>query len=164
MLTLNATGMLVVLLISVMLAALVMAAVLPVALVARATRPRRNPLARVFGSRELRALDEDLNKVAAEELERIAVDVVQYVTGDAGYVVVVSDCPRRSLALWLSDGRLLRVDGVARLTRSLLLHRAANDRLHPAQLDQEGYEYRLLLRGESGTEMHIHTPLISLTQ
>jgi hypothetical protein len=111
----------------------------------------------------MRELDEDLNKVAAEELARIAVDVVQYVTGDAGYVMVVSDCPRRSLALWLSDGRLLRVDGVARLTRSLLLHRAANDRLHPAQLEQEGYEYRLLLRGESGTEMHIHTPLISLT-
>jgi HAMP domain-containing protein len=121
------------------------------------------PLTSVLRARELRKLDAHLNQVAADELGRLARDVVHYVAGDVGHVVVISDHPRHSIALGLSDGHLLTISGVTRVTRSLLLHHAANDKLRPARVERDGYSYRLLLRGESGHEMRIHTPMVSLT-
>jgi hypothetical protein len=111
----------------------------------------------------MRELDAQLNQVAVDELGRLCRDVVQYVAGDVGHVVIISDHPRHGIVLELSDGHLLTLSGVTRLTRSLLLHRAANDKLRPACVERDGYSYRLLLRGESGYEMRIHTPLVSIS-
>jgi hypothetical protein len=122
----------------------------------------REPLTRVFRARELRKLDAHLNQVAVDELGRLARDVVHYVAGDVGHVVVIADHPRHGIVLGLSDGHLLTVSGVTRVTRSLLLQRAANDKLRPTRVERDGYSYRLLLRGESGYEMKINTPMVSL--
>jgi len=123
-----------------------------------------NPLRQVFRRREFRKLDAQLDEVATDERNRLAHDVVRYVAGQVGHVVVIADQPRDVLVLLLSDGSLLTLNGVTRLTRALLLHRAANDKLRPARVDSNVSVHHLLLRGDSGNEMTISTHTVSLTQ
>jgi hypothetical protein len=123
----------------------------------------RDPLRRVFRAGELRKLDARLDQIAADERSRLARDVVLYVAGDVGHVVAISDRPRHGIALGLSDGRLMMLSNVTRVTHSLLRHRVGKDKLRPARIERDGYFYRLLLSGESGTDMTIHTPMVSIT-
>jgi hypothetical protein len=126
---------------------------------------KADPLTQVFGARELRKLDAHLDQIAVDELGRLVLEVGRYIAGEVGHVVVISDQPRDgdSIVLQLSDGRLMTLTGVARVTRGLLQHRAANDKLRPARVDRDAYSCRLLLRGESGYEMRIHTRRVFLT-
>jgi hypothetical protein len=129
----------------------------------RGRKAERDPLTGVFGARELRKLDAHLDQVAVEELRRLPLELVQYVAGEVGHVVVIADQPLGGIVLGLSDGRLMTLTGVARATRGLLLHRIANDKLRPASVDRDGFSCRLLLRGESGYEMRVHTRRVFLT-
>jgi hypothetical protein len=105
---------------------------------ARVTRQRRrDPVAQLFRSRELQELDVHLNLVAEDERQRLDADVLRYVAGEAGHVVVVSDW-RYGIALGLSDGRRIALGGVSRATRKLLAHRVAQDRLRLARVECDG--------------------------
>jgi hypothetical protein len=123
-----------------------------------------DPLTEVFARRELRKLNTQLERVAEDERSRLARNVASYIAGDVGHVVLVADQPRDVLVLLLSDGRLLTLNGVTRVTRGLLLHRAANDKLRPAGVDNNISFCHLRLRGDSGREMTISTHTVSLTQ
>lgn len=129
----------------------------------RRRKASQDPLSRVFGARELRKFDAHLDKVAVDELGRLILELRRYVAGEVGHVVVISNQPGEGIVLGLSDGRLMTLTGVARVTRGLLPSRAANDKLRPARVDHDGYTCRLLLRGESGFEMSIHTRRVYLT-
>jgi hypothetical protein len=122
----------------------------------------RDPLTRVFGPKELRALDAHLDEIAAAELGRIDADVVRYVAGDVGHVVVVLDRTHNGIELALSDGRRLTLGVVSASTRKQLQHRATNDKLRPASIERNALSYLLLLRGETGAEMEIHARRVVL--
>ena len=125
-------------------------------------RPRRrDPVAQVFRSRELQELDAHLDRVAVEERHRMDADVLRYVAGEAGHVVVVSDW-RYGVALDLSDGRRLALGGVSRVTRRLLAHRVTQDRLRLARVECDGVSYRLTLRGDAGDEIEIFSRRVAL--
>lgn len=115
-----------------------------------------DPLARVFRPDELRRLDAHLDEIADAELRRIDADVVRYVAGVVGHVVVISDHRRDGIALALSDGHRLTLGVVSGTTRKQLLHRATRDKLRPASIEWNGFSYLLLLRGEEGAEMEVH--------
>jgi hypothetical protein len=128
----------------------------------RSTRRRpRDPVAQLFRSRELQELDAHLNLVAVAERHRLDAEVVRYVAGEAGHVVVVSDW-RYGVALDLSDGRRIALGGVSRVTRRLLVHRVTQDRLRLARVECDGVSYRLTLRGEAGDEIEIFSRRVAL--
>jgi hypothetical protein len=129
----------------------------------RRRRTRRDPLSAVFPPLELRRLDAHLDRVGVRELERLTHDIVRYVDGKAGHVVVISDLPHGRIVLELSDGRLMTLNGVTRATRGLLQDRAVNDKLRPSRVDRDDRTCRLVLRAESGYEMNVSTRMVSLT-
>jgi hypothetical protein len=124
-------------------------------------RAARDVLRRVFRRREYRELDARLERIAVDELRRLEISAKRYIAGDVGYVVVISDS-RHGIGLGLSDGRRLELGGVSRSTLRQLEWGAAEDRLRPAHVTRDSFSYRLLLRGESGTEMEVFARRITL--
>jgi hypothetical protein len=137
--------------------------VLAVRRIRRRRWARRDTLSAVFDPRELRRLDAHLDRVGVMELKSLTHDVVRYVEGEAGHVVVISDLPHGRIVLQLSDGRLMTLIGVTQATRGLLQYRAANDKLRPSHVDRDEVACRLVLRGDSGYEMNISTRMVSVT-
>jgi hypothetical protein len=129
----------------------------------RASRRRhgRDPFMRAFHPRELRELDEALEEIAVAELHRLHANVVRYVSGPAGHVVAVTES-RHGVALVLSDGRWLALGGLGVSTRRHLLHRVTRDKFRPARVERDKFAYRVLLRGESGSEIEVHTQRVAL--
>ena len=121
----------------------------------------RDPVARVFQSREMQELDAILDLVAVDELRRLDAEVLRYVAGEAGHVVVVSDW-RYGIALDLSDGRRIALGGVSRVTRRMLAQRVPMDRLRLARVEIDGISYRLILRSEAGDELEIFSRRVAL--
>jgi hypothetical protein len=121
----------------------------------------RDPVARVFQSREMQELDAILDQVAVDELRRLDAEVLRYVAGEAGHVVVVSDW-RYGIALDLSDGRRIALGGVSRVTRRMLAQRVPMDRLRLARVEIDGISYRLILRSEAGDELEIFSRRVAL--
>jgi hypothetical protein len=76
-------------------------------------------------------------------------------------VVVISDS-RHEIALLLSDGRRMALGGVSRVSRRVLVNRAARDKLRPALVERDGLSYRLLLRSEAGAEIEIYPRRVAL--
>ncbi|MCW2767477.1 MAG: hypothetical protein JWO11_3436 [Nocardioides sp.] len=124
-------------------------------------RAARDPLTRVFHAGELRELDAHLDRIAVAEVRRLDANVVRYVAGDVGHVVVVSQSPH-GIALGLSDGRRLALGSVSRSTLKLLMRRVTDDKLRPARVDRDSLSYRLLLRGEAGAEIEVCTRRLAL--
>jgi hypothetical protein len=120
-----------------------------------------DPLTRVFRAGELRDLDAHLDRIAVAEVRRLDASVVRYVAGDVGHVVVVLPSPH-GIALGLSDGRRLALGSVSRSTLKLLMHRVTDDKMRPARVDRDSLSYRLLLRGEAGTEIEVCTRRLAL--
>jgi hypothetical protein len=109
-----------------------------------------------FPLRELRALERQLHAAAKHELARIERELAAYVTGvGVGYVVGITHSVS-GLALELSDGQRLSLNGVAQRTRRMIASRAKVDRLRPTLIEQDGVTYRLLLRGHRGDEVELH--------
>jgi hypothetical protein len=121
----------------------------------------RDPLTEVFQPHELRDLDAHLEVVAEEELRRMDANIAQYVAGEAGHVVVISD-RRHEIELLLSDGRRMALGGVSGVTRRSLVNRAAQDKLRPARVERDGLSYRLLLRSQAGADFEVHTRRLAL--
>jgi len=126
----------------------------------RARRRRRaaalGGMRAAFPLRELRALDRQLQAVAANELARLERELAAYVTGvRVGYVLAITDS-LDGVALELSDGRRLSLSGVAQRTRRLITMRATADLLRPTLIERDGVSYRLLLRGHRGDEVELH--------
>lgn len=121
----------------------------------------RDPVAHVFQAREMQELDAVLDLVAVDELRRLDAEVLRYVAGEAGHVVVVSDW-RYGIALDLSDGRRIALGGVSRVTRRMLAHRVRVDRLRLSRVEIDGISYRLVLRGEAGDELEIFSRRVAL--
>lgn len=121
----------------------------------------RDPVAHVFQSQEMQELDAVLDLVAVEERRRLDVEMLRYVAGEAGHVVVVSDW-RYGVALELSDGRRIALGGVSRVTRRMLAHRVPIDRLRLARVECDGISYRLILRGDAGDELEIFSRRVAL--
>ena len=121
----------------------------------------RDPVARVFQSRDMQELDAVLDLVAVDELRRLDAEVLRYVAGEAGHVVVVSDW-RYGIALDLSDGRRIALGGVSRVTRRMLAQRVPMDRLRLARVESDGISYRLILRSEAGDELEIFSRRVAL--
>src|SRR3954447_4170529 len=124
----------------------------------------RDPCRALFRTPEMRLLDAELDKATADELERLVQDVARFLAGEVGHIVVISDTARGGLVLQLSDGCLMTLIGVGQVPRGELLKRAAKDKLRPARLERNTVSCRLLLRGESGYEMRLHTRRVLLTQ
>jgi hypothetical protein len=127
----------------------------------RHQRPESTSLGRVFRRRELRELDGHLERVAADEQRQLEIRALRYVAGDVGHVVVVQDSPH-GIGLGLSDGHRLLLGGVSRYALTLLTQVAANERLRPAGVERDGLTYRLVFRGEAGTEMEIFARRVAL--
>jgi hypothetical protein len=129
------------------------------------SRRRRGPagdtLKHVFEPSELRALDAHLDAIARDELLRLDATLLRYMAGEVGHVVVVSDSSH-GITLALSDGRLMNLEGVSRLTRRRLLSRAAQDKLRPTRVERDALSYRLLLRSEAGAEIELSTRRLAL--
>jgi hypothetical protein len=123
----------------------------------------RDPLAGVFRPGELREFDAHLDEIAAAQLHQMDADVVRYVAGDAGHVVVVSNQRHGGIALALSDGYRLTLSVVSWAARKELLQRAGRDKLRPASIQRNALSYLLLLRGETGVELEIHARTVVLT-
>jgi len=121
----------------------------------------RDPVAHVFRSPEMQELDAVLDLVAVEERRRLDAEVLRYVAGEAGHVVVISDW-RYGIALELSDGRRIALGGVSRVTRRMLAHRVPVDRLRLARVECDGISYRLTLRGDAGDELEIFSRRVAL--
>jgi hypothetical protein len=121
----------------------------------------RDPVARIFQSREMQELDAILDLVAVDELRRLDAEVLRYVAGEAGHVLVVSDW-RYGIALDLSDGRRIALGGVSRVTRRMLAQRVPMDRLRLARVEIDGISYRLILRSEAGDELEIFSRRVAL--
>lgn len=121
----------------------------------------RDPFSRVFNPRELRELDQALEEIAAAELSRLHANVVRYCSGDTGHVVAISES-RHGVALVLSDGNRLALSGLGLSTRRALQHRVSTDRFRPTCVDRDRLAYRVLLRGESGDEIAVHTQRVAL--
>jgi hypothetical protein len=124
-------------------------------------RARHDVLSRVFRRREYRELDRELERIAAQELRRLEASARRYLAGDVGFVVVITGS-RRGIGLGLSDGRRLELGGVSPSALRLLEWSAAVERLRPAQVSRDGFSYRLLLRGEAGTEMAVFARRVTL--
>lgn len=120
-----------------------------------------DPFSRVFHPRELRELDQALEDIAVAELRQLHANVVRYVSGHTGHVVAISES-RHGVALVLSDGNRLALSGLGVSTRRNLQHRVAKDRFRPASIDRDRFAYRVLLRGESGAEIEVHTQRVAL--
>lgn len=127
----------------------------------RRRRATRQPLTKVFQPHELRELDAHLDEIAKEELRRLDANVQRYVAGEVGHVVTIWDS-LYGIALGLSDGRWLSLGGVSRVTRRLLVSRAAKDKLHLTRVERDGISYRVFLRGEAGVEVEIYSRRIAL--
>jgi hypothetical protein len=127
----------------------------------RRRRGLLNPLSQVFGVRELRELDAHLDRVALVEVRRLEASVISYLAGEVGHVVAILES-RHGVALGLSDGRRLALGGVNHSTLRLVARRAAGDKLRPTRVDRESLSYRLLLRGEGGVEIELHTRRLAL--
>jgi hypothetical protein len=129
----------------------------------KASRRRHwgDPFKSAFHPRELRELDEALEEFAVAELHRLHANVVRYVSGPAGHVVAISES-RHGVSLVLSDGCRLALGGLGMSTRRHLLHRVAKDRFRPARVERDKFAYRVLLRGESGAEIEVHTQRVAL--
>jgi hypothetical protein len=121
----------------------------------------RDPLRRVFGSKELRALDEHLEWIAEVEQARIDATLARYVAGVVGHVVVISES-RQGVALGLSDGGRLALGRVSCSTLATLRRRAAGDKLYPARVVRDTSRYRLVLRAEDGADMELSTRRLAL--
>jgi hypothetical protein len=124
-------------------------------------RAAGDPLRRVFRVRELRELDAHLDRVAMDEMLRLDASVVRYVAGVAGHVVAISQS-RHGVALGLSDGHRLALGGVSPSMLRRLIRYAEDDKLRPARIDRDSLSYRLLLRGEAGTEIELTTRRVTL--
>ena len=120
-----------------------------------------DPFSRVFHPRELRELDQALEEIAVAELRRLHANVVHYVSGHTGHVVAISES-RHGVALVLSDGNRLALSGLGVSTRRNLQHRVSMDRFRPTRVDRDRFAYRVLLRGESGAEIEVHTQRVAL--
>jgi hypothetical protein len=133
---------------------------------ARQRRHRRraahDALRRVFTRREYREIDCHLERVAVDELHRLELSARRYVTGDVGYVVVISDS-LHGIGLGLSDGRRLELGGVNRSMLELLERGAAAERLRPALVTRDAFSYRLTLRGETGAEIEVFARRVTLS-
>jgi hypothetical protein len=127
------------------------------------SRRRRwgDPFSRVFHPREFRELDQALEEIAATELHRLHANVVRYCSGHTGHVVAISES-RHGVALVLSDGNRLALSGLGLSTRRTLQNRVSTDRFRPAGIDRDRLAYRVLLRGESGAEIAVHTQRVAL--
>ena len=126
----------------------------------RRRRAALDVLSGVFRQREYRELDAHLERIAVDELRRLEMSAKRYLAGDVGYVVVISDS-RHGIGLSLSDGRRLELGGVSRSTLGRLKW-AAEERLRPAHVTRDGFSYRLLLRGDSGTDMEVFARRVTL--
>jgi hypothetical protein len=113
-------------------------------------------LKNVFEPNELRALNAHLDAIARDELLRLDAALMRYLAGEVGHVVVVSDASH-GITLELSDGRLMTLEGISRLTRRRLLSRAAQDSLRPTRLERDAFSYRLLLCSEAGAAIECST-------
>ena len=120
-----------------------------------------NLMAQVFRRREFRQLDMHLEAVASEERRRLEAELVRYVAGRAGHVVVVRKAPH-GIALELSDGRQLAIRGVSPRTVELIDCRARTDILRPERLDRDAFSYRLLLRGAAGAHIKVYARNVAL--
>ncbi|MDT4926543.1 MAG: hypothetical protein QOG01_4256 [Pseudonocardiales bacterium] len=141
-----------------------LATLIPYRLARRLRRRRRtahDPLARTFAQRDMRELDEHLNGVARHELLRLEREVQRYLTGAVGYVVTIYRAPG-GVALELSDGRRLALAGISYTTQQLLVLRTAQDLLKPTHVHRDAMSYRLRLRGEAGTDIHVYARNIAL--
>lgn len=144
--------------------ALVLLAIVMRHLTHRSSRVRRSsryPRSRVFRAAELRELDAHLDRVCAEEVRLVHDDVERYIAGIVGHILAISES-RHGVALALSDGRRLALGRVSRSSLRLLAMRAADDRLRPARVARDGLSYRLLLRGEAGSELEIYSSVVAL--
>jgi hypothetical protein len=137
----------------------------PTYLLVGSSRRRRNaardPLTGVFQPDELRELDAHLDEIAKEELRRLDANLVRYVAGEVGHVVTIWDS-LYGIALGLSDGRRIALGGVSRVSRRLLIRRAAQDKLRLIRVERDGISYRVVLRGEVGAEIEIYTSRIAV--
>src|SRR4051812_2324552 len=109
-------------------------AVIPGFRLVRTYRRRRavhDPLRSVFGAKEMRLLDEHLERTAEVERSRMDAVLAQYVAGAVGHVVGVS-ASHHGVALGLSDGGRLALGGVSLSTLSMLRRRATDEKLYPA--------------------------------
>ena len=130
----------------------------------RCARRRKTPpdaLARVFRPKEMRELDQHLERIAELEQRSIDAALARYVAGTAGHVVVISESPH-GVALGLSDGRRLALGCVSRSALAALKRRAADDRLYPAGVVRDAFSYRLRFRGESGADIELGTRRLTL--
>ena len=120
-----------------------------------------DPFLRAFHPRELAELDQALEEIASAELRRLHAIVVRYVSGQAGHVVAISES-RHGVELVLSDGNRLALSGLGVSTRRLLHQRVPKDRFRPARIDRDRLAYRVLLRGDTGGEIAVHTQRVAL--
>jgi hypothetical protein len=130
-------------------------------LVMRRRGAARDPLRRVFKSKELRELDAYLEVIAELEQRSIEAVLARYLAGVVGHVVVIS-ASRHGVSLELSDGGRLALGSVSFSTLSVLRRRAADEKLYPARVVRDGYSYRLLLRGEAGADIELGTRRLAL--
>jgi hypothetical protein len=119
-------------------------------------------IVRAFGAKEYAEFDAQLEAIAREELHRLEDELVQYLAGRAGHVVVISRT-RHGITLELSDGRHLSVRGISHRTVDLLNRCARMDVLRPESFDRDAVLHRLLLRGLAGAEIEISARNIALT-
>ncbi|MCU1657929.1 MAG: hypothetical protein JWO57_2585 [Pseudonocardiales bacterium] len=144
--------------------ALVVAASMP-AVAVRRRRLRRmsiDPIARVLGVREFAELDGHLEAVARTERRRLEEELVRYLAGRAGHVVVVRK-GRSGIALELSDGRCLALRGISCRALALLDRHTPVDLLRPESVARDALSCRLRLRGLAGPGIDIHARDIALT-
>jgi hypothetical protein len=127
----------------------------------REHRTARDPLERVFRSREFAELDRHLERIAVDERRRLEVSALRYLRGDVGYVVRVVTS-RHGIGLRLSDGHRLELGGVGRSALPLLERSAAEGRLRPEDVTRDGFSYRLHLRAEAGGELEIFAHRVTL--
>lgn len=140
------------------------AAVTTTVLATRHRRGRRaacDPVAQAFRWREFRQFDAHLKSVACEELHRLENELVRYLAGRAGHVVVVWKASN-GVALELSDGRRLALRGISTRTVELINRRAPREMLRPATFDRDVFSCRLLLRGAAGAEISVYARNITL--
>jgi hypothetical protein len=113
-------------------------------------------------TRELRELDEHLDRIAEVELCRIEARALQYVAGLAGHVVAISKSPH-GIVLGLSDGHQLALGDVSGSKLRALKRRVPSDKLRPARVERDSLCYRLLLRGEVGADIELTMRRLALS-
>jgi hypothetical protein len=125
------------------------------------SRRRADPFTVAFRRREFRAFDARLEAIAREENLRLEVEVVRYLAGCPGDVVLVSNAPQ-GVALELSDGRRLSLAGISLSTVELLNEWARLSPLRPHSAHRDSLSWQLLLRGAAGTEIKIYARHLAL--